>query len=103
MTKQVAETVTFKLNHGVSPEDFVLLSQASTDFVRNTPGFIFRRLSAGEDGSWTDTVIWQDMGTALAVAESFGKQDFAPALMAAIAPDSVQIRHETIHWTLSPS
>jgi hypothetical protein len=103
MTNHVAETVTFKLNKGVSPEQFLSLSKASEAFVRANPCFIFRRLSSGADGSWTDTVIWQDMQTALEVADSFGQQDFAPALMAAIAPDTVSIRHETIHWTMAPS
>lgn len=103
MTQQVAETVTFTLNKGVTPEEFITLSQASEGFVRANPGFIFRRLSCGSDGSWTDTVIWKDMETALKVAEDFGKQEFVPALMAAIAPDSVSIRHETIHWTMAPN
>jgi hypothetical protein len=103
MTNHVAETVTFRLNAGVSPAQFLSLSKASEAFVRANPGFVFRRLSSGADGSWTDTVIWQDMQTALKVAESFGQQDFAPALMAAIVPDTVTIRHETIHWTMAPS
>ena len=87
----------------VSQHDIITLSKASEGFVRANPGFIFRRLSCGSDGSWTDTVIWKDMKTALEVAEDFGKQDFAPALMAAIAAESVAIRHETIHWTLAPN
>ncbi|KPD12623.1 hypothetical protein [Phaeobacter sp. 11ANDIMAR09] len=103
MTQQVAETVTFTLNPGVSTEEFVQLSKASEAFVRANPGFIFRRLSCGSDGSWTDTVIWKDMETALEVAETFAQQEFAPALMAVMAPDSVSIRHETIHWTMAPS
>lgn len=101
MTKHVAETVTFQLNAGVSMQEFLDLSYASETFVRSNPGFVSRRLSCGGDGSWTDTVIWKDMETALKVADSFGKQDFAPALMEAISPDSVTIRHETIHWTLT--
>ncbi|MEP2716457.1 hypothetical protein [Pseudophaeobacter sp.] len=103
MTMNVAETVTFTLNAGVTPEEFLKLSYASEEFVRSNPGFIFRRLSSGADGAWTDTVIWKDMETALEVADSFGKQDFAPALMAVIDGDSVAIRHENIHWTLAPS
>ena len=103
MTQNVAETVTFKLNPGVTPEEFVKISQTSEAFVRANPGFIFRRLSCGADGRWTDTVIWKDMETAQQVAKSFGKQDFAPALMAAIAPETVTLRHETIHWTVAPS
>lgn len=103
MNTQVAETVTFKLNAGVTTEEFINLTRASEAFVRANPGFVFRRLSSGADGAWTDTVIWQDMETALKVADTFGKQDFAPALMAAISPDSVTIRHETIQWTMAPS
>lgn len=103
MTKNVAETVSFELAPGVTANQFIALSQKSEAFVRQNPGFIFRRLSAGEDGRWTDTVIWADMETARAAAADFPKQDFAPALMAAIAPGSETMRHETIHWTVAPS
>lgn len=103
MTQNVAETVSFELAPGITADQFIALSKQSEAFVRQNPGFVFRRLSAGEDGRWTDTVIWADMDTAQAAAADFPNQDFAPALMAAIAPDSVQMRHETIHWTVAPS
>ncbi|WP_164657827.1 hypothetical protein [Tropicibacter sp. Alg240-R139] len=97
---QVAEIVTFLLAPNVSVKDFVALSQASEAFVRATPGFVHRQLSQGADGRWTDYVIWQDMETAQKVAAVFPKQDFAPALMAAIAPGSEQMRHEKVHWQM---
>lgn len=107
MTQQpvqnVVETVTFKLAAGIGPDQFVTLMKTTAAFVQNNPGFIFRRLSAGEDGLWTDTVVWSDIDTATAAAAEFPKQDFAPAVMAAINPDTVQMRHEVIHWTLFPS
>ena len=101
MPNPVAEIVTFTLAPAVSPEEFVALSQQSEAFVRAQPGFLFRRLSCGADGGWSDHVVWRDMETAQRVAEEFPKQPFAPALMAAIAPGSASMRHEEILWQMS--
>ncbi|MBE1284822.1 MAG: hypothetical protein GJ676_16040 [Rhodobacteraceae bacterium] len=100
MTHAVAEIVTFTLADGISPEDFLRLSQASEAFCRANPGFRHRQLSQGPDGRWTDYVVWADLDTARSAAASFPQQDFAPALMQAITPDSVQMRHETVHWAI---
>ncbi|UWQ89955.1 hypothetical protein K3727_14250 [Rhodobacteraceae bacterium M382] len=100
MTNHVAEIVTFKLAPNVSIPDYIALSQKSEAFCRQNPGFRHRQLSRGDDGTWTDYVIWSDMDTARAVAETFTEQEFAPALMAAIVPDSVTMRHETVHWAI---
>ncbi|WP_299946447.1 hypothetical protein [uncultured Ruegeria sp.] len=97
----VAEIVTFKLTDGTSPEEFVKLSETTEAFVRAAPGFTHRQLSQGEDGRWTDYVIWNDMEAAKDVAAQFPKQDFAPALMAAINPESVEIRHEYVLWKMT--
>ena len=97
----VAEIVTFTLADGTTPEEFVKLSQASEAFVRAAPGFTHRQLSQGEDGRWTDYVVWQDKKAAQDVAAQFPQQDFAPALMAAIKPDSVQMRHEDVLWKMT--
>ncbi len=97
----VAEIVTFTLADGTKPEQFVSLSQASEAFVRAAPGFTHRQLSHGEDGRWTDYVVWTDMKSAKDAAAAFMQQDFAPALMAAINPDSAQMRHETVLWNMT--
>ncbi|MTI03435.1 hypothetical protein [Roseibium sp. RKSG952] len=97
----VAEIVTFTLANGTTPEDFVKLSQASESFVRSAPGFTHRQLSQGEDGRWTDYVIWKDMKAAQDAAAQFPQQDFAPALIAAIQPDSIQMRHEHVLWNMT--
>lgn len=97
----VAEIVTFKLADDTSPEDFVKISQASEAFVRAAPGFAHRQLSHGEDGRWTDYVIWADMKSAQDAAAQFPQQDFAPALMAAIRPDTIQMRHEQVLWNMT--
>ena len=101
MTQPVAEIVTFTLSRDVSPGDFVAISQQSEAFVRAQPGFLRRHLRQGKDGQWTDYVIWADMDAANEAMQTFPKQDFAPALMAAIAPDSVTMRHETVLWNIA--
>lgn len=103
MSQNIVETVTFDLVDGMTTDEFVDLGKTSEDFVRTQPGFVFRRLSVGPDGRWTDAVIWQDMETALAAAQAFPKQPFAAGFMAAIVPDSVNIRHEEIRWVVAPA
>ncbi|MEW2911728.1 hypothetical protein [Leisingera sp. JC11] len=102
MSKHAAEIVTFKLAEGVSPADFTALMQRTEGFVRAQDGFVTRQLSQGEDGKWTDYVVWKDMATAQKVAQEFMQQDFAPEVMAAIAPDSASMRHEEVQWGMAP-
>ncbi len=97
----VAEIVTFSLANGTTAEEFVKLSQASEAFVRSAPGFAHRQLSQGEDGRWTDYVVWTDMNAAQDAAAQFMQQDCAAAMMAVINPDSVQMRHETVLWNMT--
>ncbi|WP_171124758.1 MULTISPECIES: hypothetical protein [unclassified Ruegeria] len=97
----VAEIVTFSLANSTTPEEFVKLSRASEGFVRSAPGFTHRHLSQGEDGRWTDYVIWTDMKAAKDAAAQFPQQDFCADLMAAINPESIQMRHENVLWNMT--
>ncbi|KIC44558.1 hypothetical protein RA28_16815 [Ruegeria sp. ANG-S4] len=97
----VAEIVTFTLAKGTTQDEFVKLSQASEAFVRAAPGFAHRQLSLGQDGRWTDYVVWTDMQAAQNAAAQFPQQDCAAAMMAAIDPDSVQMRHENVLWNMT--
>lgn len=101
MENHVAEIVTFKLAKGVSAADFVAISQASEDFVRAQDGFVLRQLTCGDDGTWTDYVIWKDMETAKSVAAEFPKQPFCAPLMQAIAEGSANLRHEAVQWHMA--
>jgi hypothetical protein len=101
MTQPVAEIVTFSLVENVTPADFTATSRQSEKFVRTQPGFVCRQLSQGKDGRWTDYVLWSDMAAAQAAAKLFPAQDFAAALMAAIATDIVHMRHETVLWDMT--
>ncbi|MBT8152377.1 hypothetical protein KMP13_00370 [Epibacterium ulvae] len=97
MTPNVAETVTFELADRITDTDFLAQIRATETFMRSCPGFIFRRLSCGADGRWTDCVIWTNMEHAQAAAKAFETQAFLPAVMATMKPGSIQMRHETIH------
>ena len=83
----------------MSDDDYIALSKTINGFVESCPGFIFRRVSSGTDGRWTDTAVWSDLETARAAAEAFPKQGFAPDVMAAIDGDTLEMRHEVIHLT----
>ncbi|AAV95929.1 hypothetical protein KQ247_02440 [Ruegeria pomeroyi] len=97
---RTAEIVTFALAPGVTQEAFVALSKDTETFVRALPGFVDRKLSQGADGRWTDYVIWTDANAAAAAAKAFETAECAAALMGAIAPDSVSMRHETVLWRM---
>jgi len=97
----VAEIVTFTLANGTTTEEFVKLSQASEAFVRSAPGFAHRQLSQSEDGRWTDYVVWTDLASAKAAAAKFPEQDCAAGMIAAINPESVDMRHEAILWKIT--
>ncbi|PCJ05608.1 MAG: hypothetical protein COB16_15395 [Rhodobacteraceae bacterium] len=101
MTKSVAEIVTFSLAANIKSAEFVELSKGTEAFVRSLPGFQHRQLSEGEDGRWTDYVVWADMETAKAAAAAFMTADCAASLMLAIDPNSVVMRHEAVLWNMA--
>ena len=58
-TVGIVEITTFKLNNGVSSDDFVnSAEQMQTDFLKNQDGFIKRTLTQSGDTLWTDIVYW---------------------------------------------
>ena len=92
----VAEIVTFRLAAGVSEGEFLSAVRATEGFVEAAPGFVSRRLSRGEDGTWTDHVEWASMDQAMAAAEALMADPTALPFLMAIDPDSIAMRHETL-------
>ncbi|MEM6594328.1 MAG: hypothetical protein AAF672_06015 [Pseudomonadota bacterium] len=95
---KIAEIVRFKLKPGVSDADYIALNQPSHIYSSSIPGFISRTLSKGEDGEWTDYVLWDNMGSAKAAADGFMAQDWAPAMVGAIDETTMQMTHQQILW-----
>lgn len=94
----VAEIVTFTLAEGIDDAQFLTVMQQTMDFARANPGFRARTLSKGEDGRWTDHVVWDTMETAKSMAAQFMEQEFAPAVGFVIDPDSIEMRHQHVYW-----
>ena len=66
----VAEIVTFRLNAGVGEAQFLNDAKATDAIVRAAKGFITRTLSKGEDGVWTDYILWQTLADAQIAAKT---------------------------------
>jgi hypothetical protein len=98
MTATHAEFVTFRLAPGASRDAFLAAARASDAVLSTWPGYLGRHLSEGPDGRWTDCVLWSDRDTALAAAEQVLTDARLAPFMAAIAPEGMEMRHETLHW-----
>ena len=96
----VAEIVTFRLTEGSDPTNFTKSADGMTPFLRSTGAVVSRTLSVDEDGLWTDHIIWTSMQAALSAAEAMMQQPEAAPFMQMIAPDSVQMRHAPIRFTM---
>lgn len=92
----VAEIVTFRLAAGISDDAFLVAARATEALVEALPGFVSRRLSRGEDGTWTDHVEWASMDQAMAAAEALTADPAALPFLKAIDPGTIAMRHEAL-------
>lgn len=90
------ETVLFKLVPDADPEAFRSASDAVTTFVGKCPGFIARRLSHTEDGTWIEHIEWASLAEAQSAAAAIGKEESLAGFMTAIDGPSVQLFHSTL-------
>jgi hypothetical protein len=80
----------------VTEDAFLSAANATGTFVRAAPGFLSRRLSRGENGLWTDHVIWSGMAEAKAAAEAIMTESAVAPFLDAIDPASVAMRHDRV-------
>lgn len=100
MTKHVIETVTFKLEQGVSKEDFLQTVPCSTDFATAQPGFIARRLSCAEDGTWIEHIEWECMADAKRAAAIIGQTESVKPFLKCIDGPSAKLIHSELETSL---
>lgn len=92
------EIVTFRAASGVDRASLLAAARGTDAAVRRLPGFLGRRLGCGEDGQWTDLVVWASLEDAKSAAAAITSDpSFAP-YMAAIDMASVAMRHEEQLW-----
>ncbi|MCT4556905.1 MAG: hypothetical protein N4A61_02485 [Pelagimonas sp.] len=71
MSKHAMDFVTYKLNDGVSVEDFMTASQSLTDWLKTREGFVARRCGVDENGVWADTSEWTSLAALQATSAAF--------------------------------
>ncbi|HEU4408636.1 MAG TPA: antibiotic biosynthesis monooxygenase [Polyangiaceae bacterium] len=96
MSKHVIETVTFRLMAGVSKDQFRDAAEQATAFMTAQPGFVRRRLSREENGTWVEHVEWRSMADAKAAAATIGQAESARAFIRAIDGPSIAIAHSEL-------
>lgn len=96
MSNHVIETVTFRLVDGVSQEQFLEDARQATAFMTARPGFLRRRLSCEENGTWIEHVEWARMEDAKAAAAEIGSDEHARAFVRTIDGPSVKISHSEL-------
>ncbi|MDW4496864.1 hypothetical protein R5H30_02640 [Sulfitobacter sp. D35] len=92
----VAEIVTFSLSEGQDETAFVLAARALETYLRDTGAMVARTLSRDAEGRWTDHILWTSREAAEAAARDMPRRPEAADFLAAIAGDSVEIRHAEV-------
>ena len=94
MEAKVLELVVYKLNEGVSREQFLGTNGAVSTWIRQQPGFISRDLVYDSDGDrWVDVVWWQTMEEAQAASEKAMTSESCQPMFALIAFESALMLH----------
>jgi hypothetical protein len=96
MTGPVVEIVSFKLGAGVTEEAFLKAGKAAEDFMKSRNGFVSRRLSRREDGSYVDHVTWASMEDAKQAMDASMKEASLAPFMQAIDLTSMTIEHQAL-------
>jgi hypothetical protein len=96
MSEHIIETVTFRLTDGVSQEQFLEAARQATAFMAARPGFLRRRLSCEDNGTWIEHVEWASMADARSAAATIGNDERARAFVRAIEGPSVRITHSAL-------
>lgn len=96
----VAEIVIFQLNNDVDEAQFLKDAKATDAVVRAASGFLSRQLSKGEDGRWTDYILWQSLEQARDAAKTVVNDPAFGPFGSAINFETVVMRHERVLWQM---
>jgi hypothetical protein len=92
-TNIVIELAIGKVKQGISRQDYLKAATAVESDLRTMPGFLSRRLLAGEDGLWVDLVMWDSMQEALQAAQIFKDLPSGLPMIEMLDGDSVRMYH----------
>lgn len=89
------ELVLFKFKAGVAEADGVKAMESLNGFVSQQKGFISRKFSKKEDGSWVDLVFWQTMEDARKASELVMQSPLCVEAFKVIDDANMQFMHAT--------
>lgn len=91
---KVLELVVFKLNEGVSREQFLGTVDAVSTWAAEQPGFISREISYDAEGNrWIEVIWWKTMEEAHAAAEVALTSESCAPMFALIDEASTLMAH----------
>ena len=94
MAGRVLELVVYKLNEGVSREQFLGTNDAVSTWIRNRPGFISRDLVHDVDGDrWVDVIWWRSLAEAQEASQASMTSDSCSPMFALIEMESALMLH----------
>ena len=94
MEQKVLELVVFKLDDGVSREQFLGTNDAVSAWIGKQPGFISRELSYDAEGDrWIDVLWWESMDEARAAAEKAMTSESCTPMFRLIDMESTLMLH----------
>ncbi|CCO49937.1 putative Dimeric alpha-beta barrel protein [Vibrio nigripulchritudo SOn1] len=94
----VIETVTWRVNEGVSEEEMKSAVELMLLDLKNLPGFIHETLSVNETGQWLQLYYWETAEDAHNSNQLMADKPSFAKLIALIQPDSVDIQvYRSIH------
>lgn len=93
---QILETVTFRLNDGVSDAEFMTAARGLDGYLDRCEGLCARTLSCDETGLWREDYVWTNEAAAKAADAGFMAAPEAQAFMALVARESVKMAHAQV-------
>jgi hypothetical protein len=94
--ERVLELVVYKLNEGVSREQFLGTNDAVSSWISHRPGFVSRELVYDAEGDrWVDLIWWETLEQAHAAAELSMRSESCAPMFALIDMESALMLHGT--------
>jgi hypothetical protein len=91
---RVLELVVFKLNPGVTREQFVATLDPVSQWIASQPGFVSRELSYDAEGNrWIEVIWWETMDQAGAAAERAMTSETCAPMFALLDMESTLMVH----------
>ncbi|WP_417264078.1 hypothetical protein [Celeribacter sp.] len=96
---QILETVTFRLNDGVSDAEFMTVARGLDGYLDRCEGLCARTLSCDETGLWREDYVWANEPPATSADAGFMAAPEAQAFMALVTRESVNMAHAQVALT----